>query len=102
VALFAHGNCERGLSAVGASTSIFAVVAGIVVFSLLFVVALGRSAAQADENAERLRPEYMRELSRMYSTARLDRAASPVSYAGLGGLATHEKISREPSITIGR
>jgi hypothetical protein len=88
---------------VGASIYILVVVAGTVVFSLLFMVALARSAAQADENAERLRPEYIRELSRMIRAARLERAMSPASYAGLRGLTAHEKkISREPSITIGR
>lgn len=73
------------------------------VCAVLFVIALGRSASQADENAERLRPEYMRRLERMIRAARpaADSSASPVSYAGVAGLAAaHETISREPSITL--
>ncbi len=73
------------------------------VCAILFVIALGRSASQADENAERLRPEYMRQLARMIRAARLERerSASAVSYAGVAGLAAaHETISREPSITL--
>jgi len=74
------------------------------VCALVFAVALGRSAAQADERAERLRPDYMRELSFIFIAGRLDGArgvGSPVSYAGTAGLAAaHETISREPSITL--
>jgi hypothetical protein len=89
---------------VGATTYILAVMVGAAVCAVLFVVALGRSASQADENAERLRPEY----ARMIRAVRLERArsvsrgsVSPVSYAGIAGLAAaHETISREPSITL--
>jgi hypothetical protein len=88
---------------VGASIDIFAAAAGAMVCAVLFVIALGRSAAQADESAERLRPDYMRESSRMIRAGRLKGARSPsaVSYAGVAGLAAaHETISREPSITL--
>lgn len=87
----------------GASIDIFAVAVGAMVCAVLFAVALGRGAAQADENADRLRPEYKRELSRLYSAGRggKRRRSSPVSYAGVAGLAAaHETISREPSITL--
>jgi hypothetical protein len=66
-------------------------------------MALGRSASQADANAECLRPEYVRQLARMIRAARLERArgVSAVSYAGVAGLAAaQETISREPSITL--
>lgn len=85
----------------GATIDILAVMAGLMVCALVLAVALGRSAAQADENAERMRPQYMRELSRMITATRLEGARSPVSYAGVAGLAAaHETISREPSITL--
>lgn len=87
----------------GATIDIFAVAAAAMICAILFVVALGRSASRADEHAESLRPEYMRQLAHMIRAARLEDAgsASAASYAEVAGLAAaHEAISREPSIAL--